>query len=307
MRKYLENNVIKYLLYSFIIIITLLINLYLQVDIGLLLIILSLFIIIDMILGINRMKQLEIKCQKIKNGKFSEVGFMRFEEELIKLTVKSLTDDYLLDLKNIEKERAEFEDYIQMWIHEIKLSIVNIKNVINNLEDIASSSELENIDESIERILAFSSTNFMENNNKFEIMLLSDVCNTAIKLQMNNLLQKEIKIVTNYDQSRCVIDKFWLAFALKQIINNSIKYGASEITVSVQDKMITISDNGIGIDSGELDLVFDKFYCGIRTKELVKSTGVGLYLVNVITTKFGYDIKLNNSKQGLDVIIDLNK
>lgn len=306
MLKYLENNVIKYLLYSFIIVMVLLINLYFQVDIGLLLIVLSLFIIIDMIFGINRMKQLEIKCQQIEKGKFSEVGFIGFEEELIKLTIKTLTDDYLLDLKNIEKEQAEFEDYIQMWVHEIKLSTANIKHVINNLEDTVSSSELENIDESIERILAFSSTNLMENNNKFEKTPLSEICNTAIKLQMYNILQKDIKIVTDYDQSSSVVDKFWLAFALKQIINNAIKYGASEITVSVQNKIITISDNGIGIDSGELDLVFDKFYCGTRTKELVKSTGVGLYLVKVITAKFGYDIKLNNSQQGLDVIIDLN-
>ncbi len=307
MLKYLENNVIKYLLYVFIIIFVLLFNLYVQVDISLLIFVLILFIIIDIILGIKRMKKLEIKCQQIEKGKFSEIGFTGFEEELVKLTIKSLTDDYLLDLKNIEKEQADFEDYIQMWVHEIKLSTANIKSVINALEDTASSCELENIDECIERILAFSSTTFMENNNMFEKIYLSEVCNTAIKLQMNNLLQKDIKVVTEYDQSTGVTDKYWLAFALKQIINNSIKYGASEIKVSVLEKIITISDNGVGIDSGELDLVFDKFYCGVRTKELVKSTGVGLYMVNTIITKFGYEIKLNNSKHGLDVLIDLNQ
>lgn len=305
--KYIENNSLKYMLYSFIFITLLIAKLYINIPLITITIIFLILIGIDIIIGTRRLIELEEVCTRITKGDFSDLDFKTYEEEAIKLTIKEVTDDYLLKFKEIEQEKKEFDDYIELWIHEIKLSIANLKNMSEKSRDFKINSEIENVDSSIERILALASTKQIASNNCFERIMLREVCNKAIKLQMNNILTNNIKIITNYDDSSIVIDKFWMTFMLKQIINNSTKYGANTIEVSVKDNIITISDDGLGIDSGELNLVYNKFYCGIRTKDIVKSTGIGLYLVKSIISDFGYTITLESSNKGLDTMINLNK
>lgn len=305
--KYIENNILKYMIYSLLFIAILITSLYINFSQVAVITIYGLMIVIDMISGINRLKQLEQTCSHITKGSFADLNVKYYEEELLKVTIKQITDDYYLKINEIEQTNADFNDYMELWIHEIKLSVANLKNLTENNGNFNIFKEIENVDSSIERILALSSIEQIANHNHFERVLLREVCNKAIKLQMNNILCNEIKIITDCDDSSVIADKYWLTFVLKQIINNSTKYGASSITVSISNNIITISDNGLGIDSGELGLVFDKFYCGLRTKDIVKSTGIGLYLVKVIISSFGYKINLANSKVGLDVIIDFNK
>lgn len=295
------------MVYTLFIALLLLAGLYMNIALESSIVVLIIFLSVDISLGTIQLKKLKRECEEIKDNNILERNIDRYEAELVKLTIKKLTDENYLALKKIEQDQGEYNDYIQMWIHEVKLATANIKHLSRDIDSLEINSELENIDDSIIRIVALSSGENMEINTQFERVKLSVVCNSAIKSQMNTLLIKQVKIITDYDDCTAVIDKFWLTFILKQVINNSIKYGAREIKVVAKELQIEIYDDGLGIDSGELDLVFDKFYCGVRTKELVKSTGIGLYLVKKLANNMGYEVAASSLEQGTCIRICLDK
>lgn len=304
--RYIQYNNLKYMIYCFIFFTLVLLSFYIKFNIQLIAFICIVFISIDLSFGVVAYCKLEKSCKEITHGEFTNINHSSFEDEIVKLTIKRITDEYLLALKNVESDHNEYIDYIQMWIHEVKLSVANLSHLNDETENLKVSYELENISENLERVIAIESSKRIENNIIFERYKLSAICNEAIKMQMNSLMLYEVKVETDYDNSELVVDKYWLTLALKQIINNSIKYGATVIKISTKYKQIIIEDNGVGIDSGEIELVFNKFFCSTKTKETVKSTGIGLYIVKNIIDSFDYTITLESKNNGLKTIIYLS-
>ncbi len=86
---------------------------------------------------------------------------------------------------------------------------------------------------------------------------------------------------------RARTDYHALGRALKAVIENAIKYSHPDnriVEVKLarerRNAVISITDNGMGIPSGELKNIFDRFYrIGNDSTRRVKGTGLGLYLV----------------------------
>ncbi len=84
------------------------------------------------------------------------------------------------------------------------------------------------------------------------------------------------------------------------LIENSIKYSAQEVAITVRadGSNISVIDNGIGIPEKSLPDIFKKFYRvphGNRTE--VRGYGIGLYYVKTIVEKHGWSISVE-SKPG---------
>ncbi len=81
------------------------------------------------------------------------------------------------------------------------------------------------------------------------------------------------------------------------LIENSIKYSADEVVITVRadGSSISVIDNGIGIPEKSLPDVFTKFYRvphGNRTE--VRGYGIGLYYVKTIVEKHGWSISVES-------------
>jgi signal transduction histidine kinase len=82
-------------------------------------------------------------------------------------------------------------------------------------------------------------------------------------------------------------------------VNNAIKFQAPDrkpeifIKTERQKKFVVISvkDNGIGIDPQKQHAVFTKY---VRIERSVEGSGIGLYLVNEIVTNSGGKIALKS-------------
>ncbi len=64
-----------------------------------------------------------------------------------------------------------------------------------------------------------------------------------------------------------------------------------------------IKDNGQGIPPEDLPFIFDKFYRG-KNKSDKSGAGLGLFIVRYIMEAMGGKVELNNSRDGLEVILD---
>lgn len=101
------------------------------------------------------------------------------------------------------------------------------------------------------------------------------------------------------------LDKNKITIAIRNIIDNAIKYTPANGTVSVdmeQNKdfiKINIRDTGYGIPDEERDRIFSKFYRGSNIQTVqTEGSGLGLYVAYNIIKKHGGDISFT-SKSGI--------
>lgn len=105
--------------------------------------------------------------------------------------------------------------------------------------------------------------------------------------------KKNIRIsIQEFADMKLLHNQKWTAEAIINILENAVKYSpeASEIKIKITPMelytKIEICDQGIGIASGEYNLVFQRFY---RSKQVEQKegSGLGLYLAQLILTKEG--------------------
>lgn len=97
------------------------------------------------------------------------------------------------------------------------------------------------------------------------------------------------------------IDRFHLTTALLNVLENAVKYGKDQVTVTVITRLVNrnycieISDNGMGISPADQKAIFDKFYrAGNSDVHNVKGLGLGLYFTHQIITAHGGTITLKS-------------
>lgn len=218
--------------------------------------------------------------------------------------------EYINKYKNISNE---FIEYIELWCHEIKTPLATTDLIIENNTNpttLSIKEEIDKIDNFIEQVLYYARSDSVEKDYIIKEINLNDVVNTVIKRNKKVLINTKIKI----EISKLGIvdtDSKWIEFILNQIIINSIKYSKeSKANIKIYSKenknniILCIEDNGIGIDSTEINKVFYKGFTGTNGRKKYKSTGIGLYLCKKLCDKLGHSISISSKiNEGTKVMI----
>jgi two-component system sensor histidine kinase KdpD len=89
---------------------------------------------------------------------------------------------------------------------------------------------------------------------------------------------------------------------LVQLLDNANLYSAKNkpIVVSAESNgnyvMISVADQGPGIDALELGLIFDKFYRGKDQRAIVQGTGMGLPIAKALVEAHGGTISVTSQQ-----------
>ena len=230
-----------------------------------------------------------------------------FVEGKILKSILEQTDKAMIENVNTYKYLQEdYKEYIELWIHEIKIPIAASKMIIENNKTPATMSideELNKIENYIEQALFYARSNTVEKDYSIKKNSLKDIVNETIKKNKNILIQDKIKIDIHDIDLSVGTDSKWCIFILNQIIQNSIKYKKeneeSKIEIFAKENkentVLYIIDNGIGIKEGEVSRVFEKGFTGTNGRIIgKKSTGIGLYLCKKLCDKLGMGIELNS-------------
>ena len=221
-------------------------------------------------------------------------------------------------VKNIEFQMTDFKEYIEMWIHEVKIPISSLVLMVHNNKTLDKKYEeqLKKLEDYVDQVLYYARSENAEKDYLInEVSLNKVIGNIALKNKDDLLLNKIDLVVKNIDY-KVLTDSKWLEFIINQIINNSIKYKrnikSSYIkieAVEAQDKItLIIEDNGIGIPASDINKVFEKSFTGYNGRIMTKSTGMGLFIVKNLIEKLGHKIKIeSNEKEYTRVYIIFNK
>ena len=223
-------------------------------------------------------------------------------KEVIQETGKSMLENVNIYKRNQE----DYKEYIELWIHEIKIPIATSKLIIENNKSKVTRSineELDKIENYTEQALYYARSNDANKDYIITKTSLKEIVNTAILKNKTSLLSNKVTIELNENIDKEVYtDSKWATFILNQIIQNSIKYAKEEdkkIEIYSDEKkdktILYIKDNGIGIKKGEITRVFDKGFTGENGRLIgKKSTGIGLYLCKKLCDKLGLGIELKS-------------
>lgn len=251
----------------------------------------------------------------------SEVTMLpNFEEgKILKETLQETGKSMLENVNKYKYLQEDYKEYIELWIHEIKLPIAASKMVIENNKTEATKSieeELDKIENYIEQALFYARSNTVEKDYTIKKSNLEEIINTAILRNKNILIASKINLNLHDLEKQVYTDSKWVIFILNQILQNSIKYlKEKNKTIEIYSKeqkenvILYIKDNGIGIKEGDISRVFEKGFTGENGRVLgKKSTGIGLYLCKKLCNKLGLGLELNSKKNiGTEVKITFPK
>ena len=229
----------------------------------------------------------------------------KIKEQIYTAIIRKSCKAMLETISEYEIANNDYRDFIEQWVHSIKTPVSVVQLICtNNPTDInlKIQSEIQRIENEIERILFFSKSQDFHNDYILKSFPLKKAINEAIIANKSLLIENKAKIEIKDCQRTILSDSKWLQFIFTQLLTNSIKYKKNDnlcINISSEEKneyiYIYYSDNGIGIPSDEVKRIFDKGFTGTNGRKASKSSGFGLYLCNVLCAKLGIKMSCKSS------------
>ena len=241
------------------------------------------------------------------------------EGEILYNELFEINKSMLENIKNYEISMNDFKDYIEMWIHEVKIPLSSLILMIHNNKNNISSKmvdQVNRLDNYVDQVLFYVRAENAEKDYLIKKTYLNKVIHKIALKNKDYILENNIDFNVLNCEKKVLTDSKWLEFIIDQIINNSIKYkreiASSFIKIYTEENneeiRLIIYDNGIGIDAKDLPRVFDKTYTGTNGRLKSKSTGMGLYIAKNLCEKLGHKIAIESKvNEYTKVIITFNK
>lgn len=239
---------------------------------------------------------------------------------ILLLYKKMLSEQKLNQYKN---------DFINNLTHELKTPLATISLANANINKLAGYSKTEGLNE-YTRIIEEENKKLNNHIEKvFELSLLEkekqifttetiDLTlflekfaeQTSVVLQSKNAT---LKLLLNASETRIKADSFHLTNMMNNLLDNSVKYSRETPVIEISTKnsgknlLLSIKDNGIGINKEHQKYIFDKFF-RVTNKNLhdTKGFGIGLSYVKQVVELLGGSIAIaSEENSGTEFIITL--
>ena len=211
--------------------------------------------------------------------------------------------------KQEEKEQLKKESFRKEFLgnvaHELKTPITNIQGYIHTLLDgalydkevnekflLKASNNADRMQYLVEELLTIN--RFEHGNLKLDISNFDiiELCNEVIDSLEEKASKHETKIIFNESNTKKVFvkaDKNLIHQVLTNLIVNGIKYNNPKGFVKIsfeqfaETTILTIEDNGLGIEEEYLPRIFERFYRVDQSRaRTLGGTGLGLAIVKHI-------------------------
>lgn len=231
------------------------------------------------------------------------------EEELfLQEYMNSLLAEHQQVLQGAINSQQDQKDYIDSWIHEIKVPLAAVTLLLQSVEDdipeqkyYQLENELTKIDEYVEQVLYYARLDSFSRDYLIQEYSIKGILQEVVKQQRNYFIQNSLQYAFEGNDELVLTDAKWVAFILQQIFSNAVKYtppgGKIAVKVSRDQKGVhlAITDTGIGIPPADLRRIFDKGFTGENDRRAQQhSTGLGLYLADKLSEKLGHKLTVNS-------------
>lgn len=164
-------------------------------------------------------------------------------------------------------------------------------------------SETKRLIQTSESLLLIEKT--QSRKQKKEEVSVLQIVEEVLKRLKPHLIEKKIEIKKNISAHDLFIDKSDLEIVIYNLLHNAIKFsntgGIIEIVWS--NKILSVSDTGIGMDIDKIPFVFDRFYKSDDSRN-TSGSGLGLSIVKEILVRYKADIKVKSEQyKGTEFVV----
>lgn len=232
-----------------------------------------------------------------------------------------LTEKTLNPIKsNMEKQKRFIADASHELRTPIAVVISGLEVNLNNKKlDLAGARKT--LEETLEEMKEFSKlSNSLLDISKYdravclecEPIVINELLKNIVEKSKNLAHLKNIKIETKIENEAKIIgDRAELSRVFFNILDNAIKYTNSGGIILVSDKIssdkyiLSVDDNGIGIEKNILEKIFEPFFRGDASRNTI-GAGLGLTLSKKIIENHKGTISIKSElNKGTNVIISL--
>ena len=195
-------------------------------------------------------------------------------------------------------------DFITTVTHKFRTPLTGIKWATENLSTLPLTPEgqtqIDYIKNSTEKLVeltnllvATSETEKVSYNYNLTKNNISTITNDVIVSLSNQIGMKGLKIEKNLQENIFAIcDQNKIQFVIQTLIENAIHYTKEGGNINIETKIqnnnaiFSIHDTGIGMNKGELNLIFSKFYRTAEARAIdTEGMGVGLFIAKEIINR----------------------
>ncbi len=282
-----------------------------------------LFLSISSILIGKERKKADAYKEFLSNpDKSVELELLRLCNTAERESVKEVIDAFHKKQADVEKANSlllEYEEYVEMWAHEIKLPISLFSLVLENQSDNIPKEVAFKLDYvknqlqgNVAQILFYYRVKSDKTDFLFEDVDLKESIHEVLENFRPLLEEKNFKVVVNDVYGTSYTDYRSFEFIISQIISNAVKYSSESpelyISMKKDDKknVIVIRDNGCGVKACDLPHLFERGFTGDSGATRKKSTGMGLYLVKQLADALKIDIEVESDwMEGFEISLHL--
>lgn len=252
--------------------------------------------------------------------------------------VRELCRDFELmriQLKDSIDMKMKYDDNRKMLVssisHDLKTPITSIKGYVEGIMDGVANTEekrerylktiyskAEQVDHMIDDLLLYSKLDLNQLPFNFEETDIIEyikhcIAETELEFSKSNM---EIVFINELKKSRFVmLDRERMRRVIINIIDNSQKYmdkPQGKLVVIVRETNTSIiaefRDNGRGIDSGDVQKIFDRFYRADSSRTEAKGSGLGLAIAKgIVEGHKGRIWAVSHGTEGTSIIISMTK
>jgi signal transduction histidine kinase len=235
---------------------------------------------------------------------FSAVG-ETLAERLICASVLDVTD-----IRTVERARAELVEYLS---HDLRSPLISALYLLEQGSDPRIEQNIQHSLAMMDDLLHVARADNLSDT-KFVPVLLNAVLDNALDQMLPQALGRNIQfdIDSSDDDLWIEGDAASLERAITNILSNAIKYSPEGTTVRVYlfkrvDKAVmTIEDQGVGIDPAILGQLFTRFRRDAKTAGQFKGIGLGLALVARVVSQHRGKVSASNTDEGTRITLELS-
>ncbi|GAB6926312.1 two-component sensor histidine kinase BceS [Paenibacillus sp. JCM 10914] len=221
----------------------------------------------------------------------------RFPEGMMYALLQNIHEHDQHKHREYQSTQLMEHDDLSSWVHEVKTPLTTMKIIL----DAHGSNELAQklnapwlrMHLLIDRQLYISRLANLDSDLLPEKQRVQDLIREEVRELSTWCMEKNISIEVTGDTASIVYtDKKWCGFVMRQLLTNAIKYSPTDGNVSIhidlqetESVMVTIKDEGPGIQAHDLPRIFDKGFTGENGRVQHTATGMGLYLAKEISKK----------------------
>jgi two-component system, OmpR family, sensor histidine kinase KdpD len=198
---------------------------------------------------------------------------------------------------------------IDAMAHELKTPLTSIKAATTALlagPDQAPESrsellkiadeEAEHLTELIDDAVEMARLDSAQINVQREMSDPRQIVREAVEALRREAEDREVEIHSEIDLPPVAVDRRLLTLALKQILDNALKYSPQDAPVTIRVReadaalVIEIVDRGEGIPLAEQSRIFDRFYRSPSVKHQIPGSGLGLSIAHSIARAHNGDL-----------------